>query len=44
MSPRAWNGFSPVGGLRLQMRFSEGDPDTDHLDDDEDDWEQGVLQ
>ena len=32
------------GWFETAMKFSEGDPDTDHLDDDEDDWEQGVLQ
>ena len=32
------------GWLETAMKFSEGDPDTDHLDDDEDDWEQGVLE
>ena len=32
------------GWLETAMKFSEGDPDTDHLDDDDDDWEQGVLQ
>ena len=32
------------GWFETAMKFSEGDPDTGHLDDDEDDWEQGVLQ
>ena len=32
------------GWLETAMKFSEGDPDSDHLDDDEDDWEQGVLE
>ena len=32
------------GWFETAMKFSEGDPATDHLDDDEDDWEQGVLQ
>ena len=32
------------GWFETAMRFSEGDPDTDHLEDGEDDWEQGVLQ
>ena len=32
------------GWFETAMKFSEGDPDTDHLDDDEDDWEQGALQ
>ena len=32
------------GWFETAMKFSEGDPDTDHLDDDKDDWEQGVLQ
>ena len=32
------------GWFETAMKFSEGDPDTDHLDDNEDDWEQGVLQ
>jgi hypothetical protein len=32
------------GWFETAMKFSEGDPDTDHLDDDEDAWEQGVLQ
>ena len=33
------------GWLETAMKFSEGDPDTDHLDDDdEDEWEQGVIQ
>ena len=32
------------GWFETAMKFSEGDPDTDHLDDDEDDWGQGVLQ
>ena len=31
------------GWFETAMKFSEGDPDTDHLDDDEDDWEQGAL-
>ena len=32
------------GWLETAMKFSEGDSDADHLDDDEDDWEQEVLQ
>ena len=32
------------GWFETAMKFSEGDPDTDHLDNDEDDWEQGALQ
>ena len=32
------------GWFENAMKFSEGDPDSDHLDDDEDDWEQGVLE
>ena len=32
------------GWLEAAMKFSEGDPDSDHLDDDEDDWEQGILE
>ncbi len=32
------------GWLEAAMKFSEGDPDSDHLDDDEDDWEQGTLE
>ena len=32
------------GWFETAMKFSEGDPDTDRLDDDEDDWKQGVLQ
>ena len=32
------------GWFEHAMKASEGDPDTDHLDDDEDDWEQGVLE
>ena len=31
------------GWFETAMKFSEGDPDTDHLDDDEDDWEQEIL-
>ena len=34
----------PSGWFETAMKFSEGDPDTDHLDADEDDWEEGVLQ
>ena len=33
-----------VGWLETAMKFSEGDSDSDHLDADEDDWEQGVLE
>ncbi len=33
-----------VGWFETAMKFSEGDSDSDHLDDDEDDWEQGVLE
>ena len=33
-----------VGWIETAMKFSEGDSDSDHLDDDEDDWEQGVLE
>ena len=32
------------GWLETAMKASEGDPDSDHLDDDEDDWEQGTLE
>ena len=32
------------GWFETAMKCSEGDPDTDHLDDDEDDWEQGILE
>ena len=32
------------GWLEAAMKASEGDPDSDHLDDDEDDWEQGTLE
>ena len=32
------------GWLETAMKFSEGDSDTDYLDDDEDDWEQEVIQ
>ncbi|MXZ89879.1 MAG: AAA family ATPase [Chloroflexi bacterium] len=32
------------GWFETAMKFSEGDSDSDHLDDDEDDWEQGVLE
>ena len=32
------------GWFETAMKFSEGDPDSDHLDDDEDDWEQGALE
>ena len=32
------------GWLETAMKFSEGDADSDHLDDDEDDWVQGVLE
>ena len=28
------------GWFETAMKFSEGDPDSDHLDDDEDDWEE----
>ena len=35
--------FLTSGWFETAIKFSEGDPDTDHLDDDEDDWEQGVL-
>ena len=33
-----------VGWFETAMKFSEGDSDSDHLDDDEDDWEQGILE
>ena len=33
-----------VGWFETAMKFSEGDSDSDHLDDDEDDWEQGVSE
>ena len=33
-----------VGWFETAMKFSEGDSDSDHLDDDEDDWEQGVFE
>ena len=32
------------GWFETAMKFSEGDPDTDHLDDDEDTREQEILQ
>ena len=33
------------GWMEAAMKFSEGDPDSDHWeDDDEDDWEQGILE
>ena len=32
------------GWFETAMKFSEGDSDSDHLDDDEDEWEQGVLE
>ena len=32
------------GWIEHAMACSEGEPDTDHLDDDEDDWEQGTLE
>ena len=32
------------GWFETAMKFSEGDSDSDHLDDDEDDWEEGVLE
>ena len=32
------------GWFETAMKFSEGDSDSDHLDDDEDDWEQGTLE
>ena len=32
------------GWFETAMKFSEGDSDSDHLDDDEDDWEQGALE
>ena len=32
------------GWFEHAMKFSEGDSDSDHLDDDEDDWEQGTLE
>ena len=33
-----------VGWFETAMKFSEGDSDSDHLDDDEEDWEQGGLE
>ena len=33
-----------VGWFETAMKFSEGDSDSDHLDDDEDEWEQGVIE
>ena len=33
-----------VGWLETAMKFSEGDSDSNHLDDDEDDWESGALE
>ena len=32
------------GWMEDAMKCSEGEPDTNHLDDDEDDWEQGTLE
>ena len=32
------------GWFETAMKFSEGDSDSDHLDDDEDDWEQSTLE
>ena len=32
------------GWFETAMKYSEGEPDSDYLDSDEDDWEQGVLQ
>ena len=32
------------GWMEQAMKASEGDSDTDHLDDDEDDWQQGTLK
>ena len=32
------------GWFETAMKFSEGDSDSDHLDDDEDDWGQGALE
>ena len=32
------------GWFETAMKFSEGDSDSDHLDNHEDDWEQGVLE
>lgn len=32
------------GWFETAMKFSEGDSDSDHLDDDEEDWEEGVLE
>ena len=32
------------GWFETAMKFSEGDADSDHLDDDEDDWEQEILE
>ena len=32
------------GWIEHAMKTSEGDSDTDHLDEDEDDWEQGILK
>lgn len=35
---RGMEGLFTEGWLETAMKFSEGDSDTDHLDDDEDDW------
>ena len=32
------------GWIEHAMKTSEGDSDTEHLDEDEDDWEQGILK
>ena len=32
------------GWIEQAMKAAEGDSDTDHLDEDEDDWEQGTLE
>ena len=32
------------GWIETAMKFLEGDADTDHLDENEDNWEQGVLE
>ena len=32
------------GWIEQAMKASEGDSDTDHLDEDEDDWQQGTLE
>ena len=32
------------GWFETAMKFSEGDSDSEHLDDDEDDWEEGVPE